>query len=163
MNKNLDEYLENFQSLNISSLDENNIPFSSYAPFAKINHKYYVYLSAMAKHSQNLRANPKSSLFFIEDESECSNIFARKRVMIQCDCKTIQRKSEEENALLSKFEEKFDPEMVKMLRGMNDFQVFEFTPFYGEAIFGFGAAYNLGGEHFEEFVERGNTKGHGHK
>ena len=165
MEKNLEQYLENFQSLNINSLDENNIPFSSYAPFVRLNHKYYVYLSAMAKHSNNLNTNPKSSLFFIEDESACKNIFARKRVMIQCDCKTIKKQSEEENTILNSFENKFDKEMVKTLRGMNDFQVFEFTPFYGEAVFGFGAAYNLGGDFFEEFVERNNTnnKGHGHK
>ena len=55
--------------------------------------------------------------------------------------------------------------MIDMLKGMSDFHVFEFTPFYGEAVFGFGKAYNLGGENFSQFVDRPNTnsKGHGHK
>ena len=44
--------------------------------------------------------------------------------------------------------------MISMLHKMGDFYLFEFTPFYGEAVFGFGKAYNLGGEYFEKFVER---------
>ena len=52
MAKNLNEFLETLQSLTISSLDENKNPFSSYAPFVKYNHKYYVYLSLMANTHQ---------------------------------------------------------------------------------------------------------------
>ena len=49
MAKNLDEFLEPLKSLTISSLDEKGLPFTSYAPFVKYEHKYYVYLSLMAK------------------------------------------------------------------------------------------------------------------
>ena len=55
--------------------------------------------------------------------------------------------------------------MPDMLKRMGDFYLFEFTAFYGEAVFGFGKAYNLGGENFEEFVQRESTNsssGHGH-
>ena len=64
----LDDFLAPLQSLIISSLDKNNNPFSSYAPFVKYNNKYYTYLSLMAKHSENLTKNEKSSIFFCEDE-----------------------------------------------------------------------------------------------
>ncbi len=74
MAKNLNEFLETLQSLTISSLDENKNPFSSYAPFVKYNHKYYVYLSLMAKHSSNLTNNEMASIFFCEDEKDCKNI-----------------------------------------------------------------------------------------
>ena len=163
MAKNLNEFLEPLKSLTISSLDEKNYPFTSYAPFVKYNHKYYVYLSLMAKHSSNLTQNKIASIFFCEDEQTCKNIFAKKRVTIQCETSKLEQNIQEEKVILDEFRNKFGAEMVDMLKKMGDFYLFEFTPFYGEAVFGFGQAYNLGGENFEEFVQRQNTdsKGHG--
>ncbi len=164
MAKNLDEFLKNFQSLTLSTLDEKGNPFSSYAPFIKTDNKYYVYISNMAKHTQNLSKHNKCSLFFVEDEQTCKNIFARKRVMIQCNSEKIEQDSNDEGSLLNVFKTKFGEEMIDMLKNMKDFHVFEFKPFYGEAVFGFGKAYNLGGEEFNEFVSRAssNSSGHGH-
>lgn len=162
MINSLDEFLEPLKSLTISSIDENGNPFSSYAPFVKFNHKYYVYLSLMAKHSNNLTQNPKASIFFCEDEKNCKNIFAKKRATLQCEVKRLEQNSNEEKEILEQFSLKFGNEMITMLKNLGDFYLFEFKPFYGEAVFGFGKAYNLGGENFEEFIERGNSSGHGH-
>jgi heme iron utilization protein len=163
MSKNLNEFLEPLKSLTISSLDEKKYPFSSYAPFVKYNNKYYVYLSLMAKHSSNLTQNKIASIFFCEDEQDCKNIFGKKRVSIQCETLKLEQNTENETNILDQFRNKFGAEMVDMLKKMGDFYLFEFTPFYGEAVFGFGKAYNLGGENFEEFVERtNNSSGHGH-
>lgn len=160
--QNLNEFLETLQSLTINSLDEKKNPFSSYAPFVKYNHKYYVYISLIAKHSTNLTQNKIASIFFCEDEKDCKNIFGKKRVSIQCNVKRLEQNTENEKLILDEFRNKFGSEMVDMLHKMGDFYLFEFTPFYGEAVFGFGKAYNLGGDNFEEFVERGNGSGHGH-
>jgi heme iron utilization protein len=163
MSKNLNEFLEPLKSLTISSLDEKKYPFSSYAPFVKYNNKYYVYLSLMAKHSSNLTQNKIASIFFCEDEQDCKNIFGKKRVSIQCETLKLEQNTQNETNILDQFRNKFGAEMVDMLKKMGDFYLFEFTPFYGEAVFGFGKAYNLGGENFEEFVERtNNSSGHGH-
>lgn len=162
MAKNLNEFLEPLQSLTISSLDEKAYPFTSYAPFVKYEHKYYVYLSLMAKHSSNLSKNKNSSIFFCEDEQSCKNIFARKRVSIQCEASRLDQNTQKEKTILDIFRDKFGNEMVDMLHKMGDFYLFEFTPFYGEAVFGFGQAYNLGGDNFEEFVQRENTNSKGH-
>lgn len=165
MINSLDEFLEPIKSLTISSLDDKGNPFSSYAPFVKINHKYYVYLSLMAKHSSNLTKNPNSSIFFCEDEQDCKNIFAKKRVSIQCTTKKLEQNTNEEKEILEQFSKKFGNEMITMLHKMGDFYLFEFTPFYGEAVFGFGKAYNLGGKNFDEFLDRANfgNIGHGKK
>jgi putative heme iron utilization protein len=160
--QNLNEFLQTLKSLTISSLDENKNPFSSYAPYVKYNHKYYVYLSLMAKHSTNLTQNKIASIFFSEDEKDCSNIFAKKRVSIQCNVKRLEQNTQNETEILNEFRIKFGVEMIDMLYKMQDFYLFEFTPFYGEAVFGFGKAYNLGGENFEEFVQRENTNSSGH-
>ncbi len=158
----LNQFLEPLKSLTISSLDVNENPFSSYAPFVKYEHKYYVYLSLMAKHSTNLVQNKIASIFFCEDEKDCKNIFARKRVSIQCNVKKLVQNTNEETLILDEFRKKFGNEMIDMLHKMGDFYLFEFTPFYGEAVFGFGQAYNLGGVDFEEFVQRENTNSTGH-
>lgn len=162
MAKNLNEFLEPIKSLTISSLDDKGYPFSSYAPYVKYNNKYYVYLSLMAKHSSNLTQNKIASIFFCEDEQDCKNIFGKKRVSIQCETKRLEQNTDEEIEILNEFRTKFGEEMVNMLQKMGDFYLFEFTPFYGEAVFGFGKAYNLGGDNFQDFVERGNTGNTGH-
>jgi putative heme iron utilization protein len=162
MKDNLIDFLNSIQSVCINSLDDKDFPFSSYAPFVRYNNKYYVYLSLMAKHSQNLIINNKSSLLFIEDEKDCKNIFARKRVSLQCHTKKFKQNSEEEKKVLNEFKSKFDSDMVSMLEKMSDFYVFEFTPIYGETVFGFGKAYNVGGENFDELIQRAGQSGHGH-
>ena len=50
---------------------------------------------------------------------------------------------------------------VAMLMGMSDFNLYALTPIYGEATFGFGEAYNIGGERMNQLVPR--TGGTGHK
>lgn len=47
-----------------------------------------------------------------------------------------------------------------MTRKMNDFHLFELEVNYGEAVFGFGRAYNIGGKNFDELIQRDNQKGH---
>lgn len=157
MKDNLQDFLKDFQSLTIHSLDEKEIPFSSYAPFVQKNNKYYVFLSSMAKHSKNLENNESSSIFFIEDEKTCKNIFARKRVVFQTKAKKILR----DKTILDEFKKKFNKEMIESLESMSDFSLYEFTPIYGEAVFGFGRAYNIDIENLT-LVQRIDLKGHGH-
>ncbi|WP_265936979.1 HugZ family pyridoxamine 5'-phosphate oxidase [Halarcobacter bivalviorum] len=143
----------------MSSLDEHNIPFTSYAPFLLEDNKFYVYLSSMAKHSKNLTLNENSSIFFIEDESKSDNIFARKRVVYQCKTKKLQRDNEEFIKLISLFEKKLG-KTVTMLKEMKDFSFFEFEVISGEAILGFGKAYNIEKEEIFTLVDRKEQKGH---
>lgn len=153
------DYINNFKSVVLSTIDEKGNPFTSYAPFIKEDGKYYIYISSMARHFRNLETNPTVSLFFIEDEISCENIFGRKRVVAQCDSKKLLRDTNEFDELMEKFE-KTHGKTVGMLKTMKDFSIFEFTVFEGEAVFGFGEAYDLGGKNFEELVERKGLKGH---
>jgi heme iron utilization protein len=121
MTNNLNEFLETIKSLTISSLDDKGQPFSSYAPYVKFKHKYYVYLSLMAKHSSNLTQNNIASIFFCEDEQDCKNIFAKKRVSIQCETVKLEQNTENESEILDEFRNKFGEDMVNMLKKMGDF------------------------------------------
>lgn len=156
---NLVQFIDSFKSLTLSTIDENQFPFTSYAPFIKHNHKYYIYISSIAKHFHNLENNNNCSLFFIEDEKTCENIFARKRVMLQSKSKKLSRDTKEFEILMNLFKDKHG-EMISTLKNMKDFFIHEFTPLHGEAVFGFGKAYNIGGENCEELLNKEIKEAH---
>ena len=74
----------------------------------------------------------------------------------------MEQNTQKEKEILEQFSNKFGNDMIDMLHKMGDFYLFEFTPFYGEAVFGFGKAYTLGGEFFEEFLQRSGSSSQGH-
>lgn len=155
------DFIAQFQSTTIATLDEKGLPFSSYAPFVHHKHRFYIFISDVAKHAQNLKKRPNASLLFIEDESKSEQIFARKRISLQCSSQMIKRDEPKFQDVMKIFKSKFSAEMVTMLMGMADFNLYELSTDYGEATFGFGEAYSIGGEHMEELVSR--TGGGGHK
>ena len=154
------DFIANIQTAIIGTLDKNNHPFSSYAPYVYDNHRFYVYISDIATHAKNIQRNPNASLFFVEDESKTTNLFARKRVSLQCDSQKIERGSERFEKVLELFAQKFDASMVNTLKKMTDFNLYEFKVTYGEATFGFGKAYFIGGEHMDELIARGESNPH---
>ena len=158
------DFIATIQTAIIGTLDKNNLPFSSYAPYIYDANRFYVYISDIATHAKNIQANPKASLFFAEDESKTENLFARKRVSLQCDIAKITRGCERFEAVLDLFAKKFDAKMVATLKKMTDFNLYEFKVNYGEATFGFGKAYFVGGENMDELVARtGDNPHHGVK
>ncbi|MFV0563915.1 HugZ family protein [Malaciobacter mytili] len=154
----LNNFLKSFKSVVLSTIDENDFPFTSYAPYIKVHNKYYFYLSNMAKHSHNLKKTQKVSLFFIEDEQKTENIFARKRVVFQARVEVISKDILLYKEVLDKFE-KLD-NTIATLRKMSDFNLYEAEIFYGEAVFGFGKAYEIKGKNFDELIAKKAT---GHK
>lgn len=153
-------FLHNIQTAIIGTLDQNQHPFSSYAPYIYDANRFYVYISDIATHAKNLKRNSKVSLFFVEDESQTENLFARKRVSLQCDSQRIERGCERFEEVLELFAQKFDTKMVATLKKMTDFNLYEFKVTYGEATFGFGKAYFIGGENMDELVERTGDNPH---
>ena len=154
------DFIAHIQTAVIGTLDKDHLPFSSYAPYVYDTNRFYVYISDIATHAKNIQANPKVSLFFIEDESKTDNLFARKRISLQCDSAKITRSSEGFEEVLALFAQKFDAKMVETLKKMTDFNLYEFKVNYGEATFGFGQAYFVGGENMDELVARGENNPH---
>ena len=98
------------------------------------------------------------SYYVIEDESTTSNIFARKRISLQCHVKKLDCSNALSQEIINKFNEKFDPTMVTMLLQLPDFHFYALTPVKGEAVFGFGKSYILGGEKLDELLPRSMGK-----
>ena len=155
----LDELLTPFQTLALGTLGSNGYPFSSYAPFYYDGEVVYIFISDIATHAKNMHATPKASAFFIEDESMTENMFKRKRISFQCDVSAIERNAPLFDTIMPQFVEK-QGSTLTMLMGMKDFNLYALTPIYGEATFGFGEAYNIGGEKMNQLVTRTSDSGH---
>jgi len=153
-------FIAPFQSAVIGTVDAEGFPFSSYAPFVHHGHRFYIFISDIARHSENLKREKKASLFFIEDEALSANIFARKRISLQCDAELIPRDAETFLPVMARFSDKFGEETISMLMKMADFNLFELTTIGGEATFGFGEAYCVGGVHMESLLPRRDGSGH---
>ncbi|MCO4844564.1 MAG: pyridoxamine 5'-phosphate oxidase family protein [Sulfurovum sp.] len=156
----LSELLTGYQSVVLGTQGSNGYPFSSYAPFYYDGEQVYIFISNIATHAKNIQTTPQASALFIEDESKSENIFARKRISLQCDVTSVSRDEETFNTVMENFQDKFDATMVTMLMGMKDFNLYALKPIYGEATFGFGEAYHIGGEKMNELVTRTGDRGH---
>jgi heme iron utilization protein len=148
---------QQFQSVIISTANTEGIPNASYTPFVIDNQKnIYIYISGLATHTQNIETNPHVSVLFIEDESQCQQIFARRRLTFDCTATLIERETETWNQIVAQFQERFG-EMIAILRGLADFRIFQLTPNGGRFIMGFGTAYEISDEQLDKLIHlKGN-------
>ncbi len=134
--------IASLQSVIVSSVDSENLPHISYAPFIQKDKIFYICISAMSSHTKNLLLTPVASILFIEDESLSNNIFARRRVTFTVKIAPIERGTIEFNGAMTLFEDRFG-ELANIYKSMPDFQLFALTPVNGRAVFGFGQAYDF--------------------
>ena len=155
------DIVNKMQSINISTICENSVPNSSYAP-AAIDEEgnYYIYVSELSKHTRNLLINSKVSIMLIEDEVNSKNIFARKRFTINANAEIINRDTQNWYEKIQLLESKFG-ESIKFLKEMTDFHLFKLVPIDGLLVYGFGRAFNFVGKNLDEIKhlnETGHTK-----
>lgn len=127
------------KSLIISSLNNNKLPETSYAPFVMVDNNIYVYLSQAANHYYNLRYNKDCTVMIIEDESEAKTIFARERVSFEGEATKLDNVEE---SIFDKFEEVHGNSMMMVLKTM-DFDMFKITLRKGRYVKGFGQAFDV--------------------
>jgi putative heme iron utilization protein len=153
-------FLEEFESIIISTVNEQGIPNASYAPFVKDELKnIYIYVSGLSTHTKNLDVNPHVSVLLIEDESQSNQIFARRRLNFDCTATLIERETDQWNKIVDQFQERFG-EIIEVLRGLADFRIFRLTPYEGRFVIGFGGAYHISGENLDQIVQiTGDQKG----
>lgn len=132
--------IENVKTVILSTLDEYNYPYVSYAPFIEFEGKYYILVSNGAKHTQYLRTNPNAGLLFIEDESSAKNVFFRKRLSLQVKATLDTLRKE----VVDEMKSRFGDVVVTFLT--MDFTVVEFEAKEGQLILGAGQAYKIIGD-----------------
>lgn len=139
----VESFLETFQTLVMASITPEGEPHASTAPYIRLENNFYILISTVAQHGRNLLAAQKVSLLFAEDESQCVQPFARKRVTIEAGVSEVGSDEENFSQVIDRFKAHFDPELVASLCSMGDFHLFKLSPKSGSAVMGFGKAYRL--------------------
>lgn len=148
-------FREQQQSVLLATLDSAQNPTASYAPFYFADGQFYIFISQLAEHTQNLQQHPQASLLLIADEQDSANIFARQRLSYRCQAHEITRDSAEYDAILDAFQHKVG-KMLGLLRGLGDFHLYALKPSSGDYVEGFGKAYRLCGVLLDQLEQRRN-------
>ncbi len=142
--------IENHLSLELATVSDSGIPCASYAPYVVGEHlQFYVFLSDLAQHTANLRGNPKVSVMVIEDESKSPNLFARNRLVLDCQAAKIGRDEDEFTHWIALYKERFGA-IVDTLVQLADFNLYALKPSQGVFVKGFGQAYQITGDSMDE-------------
>ena len=143
-------FLGKFSSLQLSTIGENGRPESSYAPFVvDQNNNFYIYVSALARHTGNMQNDGRAGIMLIEAEEEVENIFARKRVTFECDTEVVERETEAWRKIMLLFDQ-LAAQLMETLRRLPDFQLLRLRPKSGLFVKGFGKAYQISGARMAE-------------
>ncbi len=136
------EFCKEFQTVVLATVSQDANPYGSYAPFIMDeSNNIYIFVSDLAAHTKHLKDTGKVSLLFIEDESKTLQMFARKRLIVDCTASLIDRSSDEWEKLADGFEESFG-EVVATIRNLGDFNLFKIVPQGILFVKGFGQAFN---------------------
>ncbi|HIK06058.1 MAG TPA: HugZ family protein [Trichormus sp. M33_DOE_039] len=148
-----EDFTQQFESVIISTVNDQGIPNASYTPFVMDDAKnIYIYVSGLAVHTQNISANPHVCVLFIEDETQTNQIFARRRLSFDCTATLIERECDTWNQVVDQFQQRFG-EIIEVLRGLADFRIFRLTPKEGRFVIGFGAAYHISGDRLNQLAQ----------
>lgn len=154
--------LEEQRSCVLGTASASGRPLSSYAPFWRdAEGAFYVFVSALAQHYGHLSKTERASVMVIEDEASSENLFARKRLTVDCACERLAREAADWSATLDAMEARLGATLGH-LRGMADFDLFRLTPKSGRLVLGFGKAYRIAGKRLDDIGYIG-TGGHREK
>ncbi|TEW52183.1 pyridoxamine 5'-phosphate oxidase family protein [Psychromonas algicola] len=134
--------VESKNTLQLATVDENGKPNASYAPFVSCDDGYYILISEMARHAQNILINPTVSLMVIEDESQADCLHSRKRLTLDATAILISTETERWSEVTKVMIEKLG-ETVKTLVQLSDFHLIHLQPEQGLYVKGFGKAHHV--------------------
>jgi putative heme iron utilization protein len=96
-------FLSQFRSLLLGTLNTEEEVDLSYAPFVDHHDSFFILTSQLSSHTANLKQRGSATVFFIEDESACDEIYARRRLRFQCQALVHSRDSDAWQTLTSLF------------------------------------------------------------
>lgn len=134
-----------FKSVIIATSSRLGEPVASYAPFILDDQgAVYVFVSQLARHTRHILENPRASLLWIEEETATRNIFARRRLSLDCVVTEIGQEDGMTQSILDRMERELGG-TVSVLRSLSDFHLFKMEPLQGVFVQGFGRAFDVTG------------------
>ena len=138
-----DTLFKQVHTLHLSTISKSGKLNASYAPFIRDDSdNLYIFVSSLAKHSQNLLETHQAAVLIIEDEQSCRQIFARNRISYECSVVSVKKDDTRYNQLLDQMQDTFGS-TLGMLRGLSDFSLLKLQPISGQIVTGFGQTYSL--------------------
>ena len=154
------ELIDNCDTIFISSVNLEGSPNVSYAPVYIDNSSYfYIYVSALAKHTKNIIDTKKISFMIIEKNSD--NVFAKKRITFDGKIKIIPRNTDDFNLIMDNMKNKLG-ETIDMIKHMKDFSLIQINPISALLVHGFSRAFILSGDGLND-IKHLNDIGHTEK
>lgn len=148
-----------FKTLQMATVAKDGTPSASYSPYVKVGDNFYVYVSELSTHTKNLTATNLASIFFVQNEDEAKHLFVRRRLSYTCNTAEVERSSVVFKLVMDDFSIKFGDKFIGMIRELEDFHLFELTPYSGIFVNGFGQAFDTAGEGMSELKHK-NDVGH---
>jgi len=145
LGREIREFIASCRSLQLATVNQQGEPHASYAPFACGGGGFYILVSELAQHTQDLLACPALSVMLIEDEVASSQIFARRRLTLAARAQSLPRGTQGWHQGLNALQCRFG-ELITDLSTLSDFHLFRITPVSGRYVKGFGKAYSLDAE-----------------
>ncbi|MCX8662470.1 HugZ family protein [Gilliamella sp. B2911] len=131
---------ETIRTIILSTMTKNGEVDTSYSPYFFDGKDYYVLISDLAPHSQNMKDNANLSFLIMDDECNTKNIYARRRLSFRATTSIVERESELFDNIIDQLAKRVS-KMVYMLAEMKDFNLFKITPTVGRLVLGFGKTY----------------------
>ena len=128
--------------LQLASIDANHFPHSSYAPFVYKDLCYYILISDLAIHGQNLKQNNKVGIALIDDETGTKDMFARRRLTYTAVAKHVERDSEKWNEIIDEMHTRAG-ETTAVVSQLQDFHLYCLQPIEGRYVKGFAKAFAI--------------------
>lgn len=147
----IDEFRRQQKTLQLASISKEGLPHVSYTPFVYLPDGYYILISDIAKHGQNLKLNQQVSIMMIEDEQSAKSIYARKRLTFDTNVQPVERGSTKWIEAIDALEKRFG-EIVSNLSKLGDFHMYQLIPDSGRFVKGFGKAFEVSGSDMVDFV-----------
>lgn len=153
----VNELISSCRSVILATVNGEGSPNASYAPFARIENRFYILVSFMSRHTRNLRDIGKVSAMFIEDEANTKQIYARDRLTLDVQTREIKRGTSAWEEGIEKLKAAHG-KVLDILVGLEDFIMIELTPVAGSYVNGFGSAYYVSDQ--LEVVQHRNDVAH---
>ncbi len=115
---------------------------------------FVIYISGLAAHTRNLRANPRASVLLVEPESPATQPLARRRLTFACTADPVSRETAAHAAFVTAFRSKFGP-VIDVVAGLPDFQFVRLVPQRGRVVIGFGAAFDVAPQDWDHLTPVG--------
>ncbi|WP_162473672.1 HugZ family protein [Serratia microhaemolytica] len=149
------------RSLELASIDSHGMPHASCTPFVYQDGSYYILISELAIHGQNLKYNSHVGILLLDDEADTQDIFARRRLTYTAIAQPIERQSDTWQVVLSALQARAG-QTVAMLSTLADFKLYRLQPITGRYVKGFGKAYQIDEKEFPGItpLDESNIKGH---